>query len=518
MQDLITGFVAAVPRLVGALVLLVVGLIVAAVVAGVVRAALRRTGLDRRLAGALGGGQVDAAAVVGRAIYYLIVLFVLIAVLNALGLTAASVPLALLVGGILGFVPKLLGAAILFVLALVLATILRTIVVQALRALRVDERVGQPEGGASLARTLGEVVYYLVFLFFLPAILGALGLNGLLDPVQNLLNVILGFLPHLVSAALILVVGVFVARLVRTIVANLLAAAGADRLGERLGLAGVLGGLRLSGTVGLLVYLLILLPVITAALDALQLAALTAPVSGMLNTILAAIPNIVAAALTVLIAYVVGRVLAGIVAGLLAGVGFNQLPARLGLGGAPRAGARTPAELAGTLVQAALVYVALVAALNLLGFGAVAAILVGLLALLGHLLLGLIVFAVALWLARLAAGAVRGSGVPNAGALAWLAQGAVLILGGAIALRQMGVADSIINLAFGLLLGALAVAAALAFGLGGREVAGRELERLARAAHAGTLPEPPVAAPPPVPPVLPVRGGDLLGQPPRGDQ
>jgi len=214
--------------------------------------------------------------------------------------------------------------------------------------------------------------------------------------------------------------------------------------------------------VGLLVYLLILLPVITAALDALQLAALTAPVSGMLNTILAAIPNIVAAALTVLLAYVVGRVLAGIVADLLAGVGFNQVPARLGL-----------------------------------GFFAVAAILVGLLALLGHILLGLIVFAVALWLARLAAGAVRASGVPNAGALAWLAQGAVLILGGAIAPRQMGVADSIINLAFGLLLGALAVAAALAFGLGGREVAGRELERLARAAHAGTLPEPPAAAPPP---------------------
>jgi len=73
----------------------------------------------------------------------------------------------------------------------------------------------------------------------------------------------------------------------------------------------------------------------------------------------------------------------------------------------------------------------------------------------------------------------------------------VLVLGGAIALRQMGVADSIINLAFGLLLGAVAVAAALAFGLGGREVAGRELEQFARAAHAGRLPAPPVAAPPP---------------------
>ena len=499
MQDIINGFIVAVPRLVGALAILIIGLIVAAVIAGLVRGALRRTGVDRRLAGVLGGGQVDAAAVVGRAVFWLIVLFVLIAVLGALGLTAASVPLALLVGGIFGFVPKLLGAVILFVLALIVATILRTIVTQALRALRLDERVGQAEGGTSLARTLGEVVYYLVFLFFLPAILGALGLTGLLAPVQNLLNVILGFLPRLISAALILVIGVFVARLVRTIVTNLLAAAGADRLSERVGLAGVLGGQRLSGTLGLVVYVLILLPVITAALDALQLGALTAPVSGMLNKILGAIPNIVAAALTVVIAYAVGRVLAGLVAGLLTGVGFNQLPARLGLGHPLAPGDQTPAGLAGLLVQAVVVYVALIAALNLLGFAAVAAILVGLLALLGHILLGLVVFAVTLWLARLAAGAVLSSGVTNAALLAWLARAAVLVLGGAIALRQMGVADSIINLAFGLLLGALAVAAALAFGLGGREVAGRELERLARAAHAGTLPEPPVAAPPPPP-------------------
>jgi hypothetical protein len=44
-----------------------------------------------------------------------------------------------------------------------------------------------------------------------------------------------------------------------------------------------------------------------------------------------------------------------------------------------------------------------------------------------------------------------------------------------MALRQMGLADDIVNLAFGLLLGAIAVAAALAFGLGGREIAGQEL-------------------------------------------
>jgi len=45
-----------------------------------------------------------------------------------------------------------------------------------------------------------------------------------------------------------------------------------------------------------------------------------------------------------------------------------------------------------------------------------------------------------------------------------------------MALRQMGLANEIVNMAFGLLLGAVAVAVALAFGLGGREVAARGLE------------------------------------------
>jgi hypothetical protein len=46
-----------------------------------------------------------------------------------------------------------------------------------------------------------------------------------------------------------------------------------------------------------------------------------------------------------------------------------------------------------------------------------------------------------------------------------------------MSLRELGLANDIINLAFGITLGALGLAAALAFGLGGREVAGRELDR-----------------------------------------
>jgi hypothetical protein len=141
--------------------------------------------------------------------------------------------------------------------------------------------------------------------------------------------------------------------------------------------------------------------------------------------------------------------------------------------------------MVGTLVQVAVVWFALIQALALLGFDQVAVLMTDLLALAGRILLGLVIFLVGLYLARLAAEAIRSSGVDQPNLLATAAQAAILVLTGAMALRQMGVANEIINLAFGLLLGAIAVAVALAFGLGGREVAGRELQSWVQAAHSG---------------------------------
>src|SRR5918997_1239684 len=214
----------------------------------------------------------------------------------------------------------------------------------------------------------------------------------------------------------------------------------------------------------------------------------------MINQILAAIPNIVAAAILITLAYFIGRVLADLVTSVLTGLGVNTWPARLGLGAPASAapgrassapGGRTPAQMVGTLVQVAVVWFALIQALELLGFDEVAVLMTDLLALAGRFLLGLVIFLVGLYLARLAADAIRSSGVDQPNLLATAAQAAILVLTGAMALRQIGVANEIINLAFGLLLGAVAVAAALAFGLGGREVAGRELQGWVQAAHSG---------------------------------
>jgi len=105
-----------------------------------------------------------------------------------------------------------------------------------------------------------------------------------------------------------------------------------------------------------------------------------------------------------------------------------------------------------------------------------AVLLASLLEFTGQLALGLIVFAVGLFLANFAASTIRASGNPQAGLLATAARVAILVLSTAIALSQMGIANDIIELAFGLLLGSLAVAAAIAFGLGGRDVAAKQIE------------------------------------------
>ena len=93
------------------------------------------------------------------------------------------------------------------------------------------------------------------------------------------------------------------------------------------------------------------------------------------------------------------------------------------------------------------------------------------------MILGLIIFGIGLYLGNLAAAAVQASATAQAPVLALVTRVSIIVLAAAMALRQMGLANEIVTLAFGLLLGAIAVAAALAVGLGGRDVASRAIER-----------------------------------------
>ena len=475
-----------VPNLLGALAILIVGWLVARIIGAVVVGALRRTELDNRLAQFIAGDR-SAASIqlepwIGKAVFYLLMILVLVGFFQTLGLTLVTEPLNRLLNQFFQFAPQLFGAAALLIIAWVLANLLRAIVSRVLRAAKIDQRLAEQAERStqvSLAQTIADTAYWLVFLLFLPALLSALSLQGLLGPVQGMINKILDFLPNLFTAGLILLAGWFLARIVRGIVTNFLVAIGAERLTQTVGLTQILGTQSLAGLLGLIFYVVILIPVILAALDALQLQAVTLPTSNMLNKILAAIPDILAASLILLFAYVSARLVATLTNNLLTGIGFNTLLRRLGFSAQVSSpGQRPPAELVGYLVFLAIMLVAATEAARQLGFAVLADLVTRFMIFAGEVILGLIVFAIGLYLANLASSAIETSGAAHRGWLALTARVSIIVLAGAMALRQMGVANDIINLAFGLLLGAVALAVALAVGLGARDVAGKEVEEI----------------------------------------
>ena len=472
-------------RIIAALLILLLGWLVAWIVARITRGIFRRTKFDDRIAAWMAGGDeaqspVDAADILGKIVFWLIMIFVFIAFFQALGLVAVVEPLNEFLNQVFAYLPNLVGALVLALIAWIVAAGFRWLVLKGLGALKLDERVGGEADvdaeRAPLSKSLSEAVYWLVWLLFLPAILTALNLTGLLGPVSRMVEELLSYLPNLLAAGLVLLVGWFVARVAQRLTTSFLSAAGLDRLSDRVGLTSVIGSQTLSGVLGLIVFYLILIPTLIAALNALGIQALTLPAANMLNIALGAIPNIIAAAVLLAIAYVVARLVAGLITNVLTAVGFNGILVPLGLGEVPGEGERTPSEIVGYLALVLIMFFAAIEGLALLGFDAVALLLSGFLIFAAKVILGLIIFAVGLYLANLAAKVIKSSKIAQAGLLALAARVAILVLAAAMALRQMGLANEIINLAFGLTLGAIAVAVALAFGLGGREMAAQELK------------------------------------------
>jgi hypothetical protein len=342
---------------------------------------------------------------------------------------------------------------------------------RALSATTLDEKLTAQAGMEPMSKKPGNVLFWLVILLFLPAILAALELRGLLEPVQGMLNKLLDALPNIFAAAVIGFVGWLVAKVLRGLVTNLLVAAGADKAATA---AGLHESVRLSRLAGTIVFIFAFVPTLIAALDALQIEALSRPATDMLGQFLDAVPNLVAAALILTVTFYVARFASQLVARLLASMGVDSLPERIGLKGMFTG--INPSGLAAWLLLFFAMLFATVEAANRLEFTQVRDVVTMFIEFGGDVLLGGVILIVGFWLANVAYLAiVRASGEGTSG-LAQVARIAILGLVVAMGLRAMGIADDIVNLGFLLTFGAVAVAVALSFGLGGRDAAGRQME------------------------------------------
>jgi len=388
--------------------------------------------------------------------------------------------------------PKILIAILILVATWIVARTVKWVIQKAIDrtpALR-KHMTGGPE--ETVGHQLGTIAKLIIWLVGIMAALQFLGIGQILAPVNELVTQIFAFLPNLIAAGLIFFVGLIVARIVRRLVETVLIAANVDGLLARVGIGSTEGTVRTSpeavppGTApgatraslaraaGVLVYALIIIPVAIAALQALKIESIAGPATAMLNEILTAIPRVLAAALWIGIAFVAARFLKMIIEAILPPTGFDDAVRSTGVLPA----AAFPSRIVANIAMIAIILAASIEAARQLGGDQIAIFLAQVTALGGKVIFGSLIIVVGIFLARIIANLV-GSGTGEGGFAQTIIRYAIIALFTAIGLTFMGLADQIVMMAFGLILGAAAIATALAFGLGGRDAAARILERWA---------------------------------------
>lgn len=457
--------------IIGAIVIFVLGWLIALVLAAVVRKTLQHFNINEKVGKSVGTTyQLDN--ILSKIVFWFVFAIAISGALNQLNLNSISVPFANMINQVLLFLPNLLAAVAVGAIGWFVATIARNAAAAALNKTSLDDKLSAEAGVKPMSSTIADVIYWFILLIVLTMVVGRLGLDGLFTPLTNMVDKIFSFMPNAVMAGFVFFVGFVVAKIVRSIATNLVAGLNIQALASK---AGVSEKNSLPNIAGSVAFLLVIMPFTIAALDALKVEAISRPATNMLNKVMESLPNVFTAVAVLAITYFVVRMIAGIIKGLLDSTQINALPAKIGMQNV--LGTKSLSDIvSGAILFFAMLF-ATVAAADLLGFAQISDIVTMFIAFGSQIILGAVILTIGFWLANIIAGVVERSEQGSkflANIVRVLIMGLVLAMG----LKAMGIADSIVNLAFGLTLGAVAVAFALSFGLGGQEAAARYLRRL----------------------------------------
>lgn len=321
----------------------------------------------------------------------------------------------------------------------------------------------QPDGTTvDLASPIASLVKAVLTIFVLMAVLQHFGLTDVLEPLKNMVSKFTESVPNIIGAGVIAYAGWIIAKIVSQLAGVGLAKVD-KQLAERTGNEDI----SISKFGAALIFAVILLPIVVSALGVLNIPAISDPASSMIQKLMAAVPNIVGAVIILLVVFFAAKFVVFIVSGLLEGANINALPLKMGMEGLFTE-SFTPTRLVGFAIMFFSMVAAATAAVNILGIDIISEVFARVLEFGGGILVGGVILIIGNFLSTIAFAKLSGhgsSGVANIARIAIL--GLVLAMG----LKAMGLADNIVTMAFGFTLGSVAVATALAFGLGGRDAA-----------------------------------------------
>ena len=279
-------------------------------------------------------------------------------------------------------VPDIVIAVLILILAFVVAAIARWLIMKLTKAVGLEKamiKAGTEKSNVDKTmKFIGKLVYLIVFLLFVPGIFEKLGLNNVATPLVSMMNIVTQYLPNIVGALVIMVIGLFIAKILKELIAPVLRKL---KLNEWLAKIGIdTEKIKVVDIIATIVYVVVVVLFAVESINILQLNVLTK----IGNGIIAYLPYALSAALVILIAFLLGSWVENTLVKKFSVSKFTAMVARI----------------------------------------------------------------------------------------------AIIITGGFMALSQLGVAGTLVNGTYMIVVGALAVAFAIAFGIGGRDFAAHTMKKL----------------------------------------
>jgi hypothetical protein len=377
--------------------------------------------------------------------------------------------------------PDILMGVVFLVIALVLGYVVKTLIVKGTRKLKLGRKLGNnSEDARSITELLGKLGFIITVLFFLPGIFDRFGLSSISEPLTGMVSTFFGFIPRLIGAGLLLFFGFVVAKVAQQLFKAFLKKMRVDRLKEKMGMdtnsvAENSSSLYIADLGGKVLYVVVLIPFIIAALEVLNIRAITDPAITMLNSITAVIPQLIAAGVLILIGIFIAKLIGDLVESLIEGFGLSRQVAEAM--DEPKVNQFNLAKTIGIIVKALIILFFTVQAFELIGLGIFNTIGTAIIAYLPFVLKAIIILFGGYVLGSMAKKFIVNT-LPDARFAGVIVKFTILSLAALIALSSLGIGTLFIQVLFVAIVAASAVAFAIAFGVGGRGFASNMLKKL----------------------------------------
>lgn len=377
--------------------------------------------------------------------------------------------------------PDILMGIVFLVIALVLGYVAKTLIIKGSRRLKLGRKLGNnAEDARNITELLGKLGFIIVVLFFLPGIFDRFGLSTISDPLTGMVSTFFGFIPRLIGAGLLLFFGFVVAKVVQQLFKAFLQRMRVDRLKEKMGMDGELPvderpSLSIAELGGKILYVIVLIPFIIAALEVLNIRTISEPAIAMLNNITAIIPQLIAAGVLILLGIFIAKLIGDLVESLIDGFGLSKQVAEAM--DEPKVSGFNLGKTTGIIVKSLIILFFTVQAFELIGLSLFRTVGTAIIAYLPFILSAIVILFGGYVLGSMAKKFIINA-LPEARFAGVIVKFTIISLAVLIALSNLGIGTLFIQVLFVAIVAAAAIAFALAFGLGGRGFAANMLKKL----------------------------------------